>query len=49
MCGRVTVITDEEFKKAVKEIFGKNDVKIEKLEPHYNIAPSQPLPTLLNM
>ncbi|MEA3456181.1 MAG: SOS response-associated peptidase [Campylobacterota bacterium] len=48
MCGRVGFFDDIAWSRAVNNYYGRIDNKIGKLQPHFNIAPSQPLPALLN-
>lgn len=47
MCGRVGFYDDKEWKSAVVRNIGNVRDEIGTLVPHYNIAPSQPLATLL--
>lgn len=47
MCGRVGFYDDKEWKNAVAKTIGNVRDEIGTLVPHYNIAPSQPLATLL--
>lgn len=48
MCGRVGFFDDVTWTRAVIKHFGDVSNKIGTLKPHYNIAPSQLLATLLN-
>jgi len=48
MCGRVGFFDDISWTRAVTKYYGHFNNKIGTLTPHYNIAPSQPLATLLN-
>lgn len=48
MCGRVGFFDDVTWTRAVIKNFGDVTNKIGTFDPHYNIAPSQPLATLLN-
>ena len=48
MCGRVGFFDDVSWTRAVTKYYGNYANKIGTLTPHYNIAPSQPLATLLN-
>ncbi len=48
MCGRVGFFDDIAWNRAVNDYYGNIDNRVGKLTPRYNIAPSQPLVTLLN-
>jgi len=48
MCGRVGFFDDIAWSRAVNNYYGRIDKRIGQLAPRYNIAPSQPLATLLN-
>ena len=49
MCGRVGFFDDIAWSRAVNNYYGRIDNRVGKLTPRYNIAPSQPLATLLNI
>jgi putative SOS response-associated peptidase YedK len=49
MCGRVGFFDDIAWSRAVNNYYGRIDNRIGKLTPRYNIAPSQPLATLLSI
>jgi len=49
MCGRVGFFDDIAWSRAVNNYYGRIDNRVGRLTPRYNIAPSQPLATLLNI